>query len=404
MKRRTFIGSLLATSITGLAQARKPDRPRIAVVGAGAFGGWTALHLLRSGARVTLVDAWGPGHSRASSGGETRVIRFAYRSRIYVDMARRSAELWREASESWSQSLFTPSGVLFLYQKGPGSAFIEDARAHLADAGIDHERLSVDQLGIRYPQIDLDNIAGGLYEPDAGYLLARRACQAVLEAFVREGGEYRVAAVRPGSVNGQTMTPIRLSNGDRLAADQYVFACGPWLGALFPDVLSDVLTVSRQEVFYFGLPEGDRRYAAPDLPVWADFGERLWYGIPGAERRGFKIADDTRGPPLDPTNADRTASRAGAAAAMAYVARRFPGMRGAPLIEARVCQYTNTRDGDFIVDRHPAADNVWIAGGGSGHGFKHGPALGEMLAEQVLGLRDRKPVFGLGRFYQSGAV
>jgi glycine/D-amino acid oxidase-like deaminating enzyme len=398
MKRRTFIGSLLAASMTGVARARKPDRPRIVVVGAGAFGGWTALHLQRAGAHVTLVDAWGPGHSRASSGGETRVIRFAYRSRIYVDMAVRSAVLWRDASESWRQPLFTPSGVLFLYQEGPGSAFIDEARGHVEHAGIDHERLSVDELGIRYPQIDLEDIAGGLYEPGAGYLLARRACQAVLDAFVREGGAYRIAAVRPGTLSGDAMGPVSLSDGERLAADQYVFACGPWLGALFPDVLGTVLTVSRQEVFYFGYPEGDRRYAAPNLPVWADFGERIWYGIPGAERRGFKIADDTRGPPLDPTDADRTASQAGTSSARAYIARRFPGLRGAPVIESRVCQYTNTRDGDFIIDRHPAASNVWIAGGGSGHGFKHGPALGEMLAGQILGLRDREPAFGLDRF------
>jgi monomeric sarcosine oxidase len=400
MKRRTFIGSLLATSMTGLARARKPDPPRVVVVGAGAFGGWTALHLLRAGARVTLVDAWGPGHSRASSGGETRVIRFAYRSRIYVDMAARSAALWRDVSESWGRPLFTPSGVLFLYQEGSGSAFIDAAQVHLEAAGIDHERPDVEELGARYPQIDLENVAGGLYEPGAGYLLARRACEAVLAAFVREGGEYRVAAARPGPVEVRNMAHISFSNGDRLAADQYVFACGPWLRALFPDVLGTVLTVSRQEVFYFGLPEGDRRYAVPTLPVWADFGERLWYGIPGAERRGFKIADDTRGPPLDPTNADRSASPAGAEAASAYIAGRFPGLRGAPLIESRVCQYTNTPDGDFILDRHPAADNVWIAGGGSGHGFKHGPALGELLAAQVLGLRDPEPLFGLGRFYR----
>jgi glycine/D-amino acid oxidase-like deaminating enzyme len=220
----------------------------------------------------------------------------------------------------------------------------------------------------------------------------------VVEAFVGEGGDYRLATARPGPLRHGEMEGIVLGDGGTLEAEQYVFACGPWLKGLFPDVLESVLEVSRQEVFYFGLPAGDRRYAVPTLPVWADFGERLWYGIPGVERRGFKLADDTHGPPLDPTVTERRVSDGAIAAARNYVARRFPGLEGAPLTETRVCQYTNTPDGDFVIDRHPAAGNVWLVGGGSGHGFKHGPALGEIVAAQVLGGAPPEPAFGLDRF------
>lgn len=402
MHRRTFLRSLLAAPLAVLAArraaARKADRPRIAVVGAGAFGGWTALELLRAGARVTLLDAWGPGHSRASSGGETRVIRHGYSERRYVDLAARSLAMWREAAAAWERPIFEACGVLFMRQAGVGEAFFESAAGHLAAAGVPHERLDGEALARRYPQINSDGIVAALYEPTAGYLLARRACEAVVEAVVAAGGDYRIAAASPGPIRHGEMSELVLRGGETLRADQYVFACGPWLKALFPELLGPVLEISRQEAYYFGLPAGDRRFAEPALPVWADFGSRLWYGIPGAERRGFKIADDTRGPPFDPTLSDRQVSAEGVAAARSYIERRFPGLGPAPLIESRVCQYTNTPDGGFLLDRHPAAGNVWLVGGGSGHGFKHGPALGEMVAGRVLGHLPPEPAFALTRF------
>ena len=195
---------------------------------------------------------------------------------------------------------------------------------------------------------------------------------------------------------------MTLSTGGILHADRYVFACGPWLKQLFPEIIGPQLNVSRQEVFFFGPPPKDQRYTGPNLPVWADFGETLWYGIPGAENRGFKIADDTLGPAIDPTNTQRRVSAAGLQAARDYVAYRFPGLKDAPLIESRVCQYTNTPDANFIVDRHPAAANTWLIGGGSGHGFKHGPALGEMVAGYVLADTAPEKSFALARFVTNG--
>ncbi len=177
-----------------------------------------------------------------------------------------------------------------------------------------------------------------------------------------------------------------------------MFACGPWLGRLFPDVIGDRVRATRQEVFFFGTPPGDQRFTEQALPVWADHGRGFIYGIPGNEWRGFKVADDTRGPAFDPTTGERVPTPEGLKAAREYLAFRFPGLKGAPLVEARVCQYENSPDEHFIIDRHPGAANAWLVGGGSGHGFKHGPAVGELVARLVLTGEAAPAEFRLSRF------
>jgi len=388
MKRRRLIQSMLAapvlwSSADWLAAQDGASQPRVAVVGAGVFGAWTALMLRRAGVEVTLIESRAAGHPRASSGGETRVIRHMYAEPLYVRMARRSLALWRQAEQDWGQELFHNTGVLFMAQP-EGAGFFEAAGAALAAEGIKTETLDAGQLARRWPQIDIGGIARAVFEPDSGYLLARRACDALVGAFQRAGGRYVIADARPGDIRDGRLTALALSGGGQVQADRFVFACGPWLVRLFPEVLGPMLRITRQEVFYFGRPPGDRAHDETSMPVWADFGPTLWYGIPGSERRGFKIADDTHGAPIDPERADRIASRQGIENARAYLGRRFPALADAPLVDARVCQYSNTPDGHFIVDRHPEADNLWLVGGGSGHGFKHGPALGELVAQSVL--------------------
>ena len=366
-------------------------------MGAGAFGGWTALDLAERGAKVTLVDAWGPGNARASSGGDTRVIRHAYGSdRIYLELAARAMQLWRDAERRWNTELLDRTGVLWMVQDD--EAYERAALVELADAGVPHEVLDVDELARRFPQLRLDGVRWAFIEQDAGILYARRSCAAVLDAFVARGGTYRQASAAPGEMRSGRLEGVLLSDGSSLNADAYVFACGPWLGAMFPGLVDGPLVrPTRQELFTFGTPPG-AAHEPPALPVWADHGERFWYGIPGNERRGFKIADDTRGADFDPTDGDRTPSAGALDAARRYMEFRFPGMADAPLLEVRVCQYENSPDGDFLVDRHPEAADTWILGGGSGHGFKHGPAMGELVAGCVLGEREPEPRFLLARF------
>jgi glycine/D-amino acid oxidase-like deaminating enzyme len=378
--------------------SRAGAKHSVAVIGAGAFGGWTALYLLRKGARVTLLDAWGPGNSRASSGGETRVIRGTYGpDRVYTRMVVRALLLWRENESRWGKRLYHRTGALWMVG-GKEPAYENSALPILREAGLTFERLTAAEAAKRYPQISFEGIDWAILEKDAGYLTARRACEAVLEGFTSEGGDYRQAASQPGRIVGGRMTDLALSDGTGLHADAYVFACGPWLPKLFPGVLGDLIQPTRQEVFFFGTPAGDARFSEESMPVWIDHGARIFYGIPGNQWRGFKVADDTRGVPFDPTSGERAASAEGLEEARKYLGLRFPALKDGPLLEARVCQYEDSKDQHFIADRHPDAQNVWLVGGGSGHGFKHGPALGELVAGNVLGEAPAERLFSLARF------
>jgi glycine/D-amino acid oxidase-like deaminating enzyme len=378
-------------------------KPHIAVVGAGAFGAWTALYLLRGGARVTLLDAWGPGNVRASSGGETRVMRGAYGpNQPYTMLAARAMELWKDHESQWKRKFFFPIGVLWMAEGD--DAFERGSLACLKDAGIPFEQLSTHEMARRWPQINFENVSWGIYEAHSGYLLAQASIEAVVERFVAEGGEYRQAAVPAKGLDSGDWKDLSLSDGSnsdrsKLTANQYLFACGPWLGQVFPQTIGPHFVSTKQDVFFFGTPAGDPRYNEDNIPVWADHGEHFMYGIPGNQGRGFKLADDTRGPEFNPTSGQRLVSEERLAEARRYLAYRFPGMKGAPLLETRVCQYEDTADHNFIIDRHPSNENVWIVGGGSGHGFKHGPALGEMVARLVLHDNPVDTLYPLARFH-----
>jgi len=377
--------------------------PHVAVIGAGAFGGWTALWLRRRGCRVTLIDAWGAGHSRSSSGGESRVIRGLYGpDRVYVDWVVRSFAVWRESEARWGTRLYQPTGVLWMFSAD--DAYARSSIPLLAEVGMPVREMTVAEAQRSYPQIDFAGIRSVFFEETAGWLAARRACQAVAAALVDEGGTMLQAAVRPGPVRGGRMERLEIEDGATLEADAYVFACGPWLGSLFPEVIGDAIRPTRQEIQFFGTPAGDPRFQEGALPVWLELGEHSFYGIPGNEHRGFKVADDARGAPIDPTSADRTPTPALVEQARRYLALRFPALAGAPLVESRVCQYENSPDGDFLINRHPEAGNVWLAGGGSGHGFKLGPAVGEHTAGLVLGEGDPLPRFSLARLAAAPAA
>ncbi len=364
------------------------NKPHIAVIGAGAFGGWTALYLLRGGAQVTLVDTWGPGNSRASSGGETRIIRGSYGpDQPYTKLAARALDLWKQHEAQWKRKFFFPIGVLWMAEAD--DAYERGSLPFLKEAGIPFEQFDVKELARRWPQISFDKVEWGIFEPQSGYLLARASTQAVVEQFVAEGGEYRQAMVAAQDLESGQWKALKVSGAansesSAITADRYVFACGPWLGKLFPRTVGPHFIATKQEIFFFGTPAGDPRYNEGNVPVWADHSDHFMYGIPGNQGRGFKVADDTRGPEFDPTSGERVVSGDVLASVRRYLGYRFPGMKDAPLLETRVCQYENTSDNNFIVDRLPGNANAWIVGGGSGHGFKHGPALGEMAAKLVL--------------------
>ena len=373
-------------------------KAHVAVIGAGAFGGWTALFLLRRGAKVTLIDAWGAGNSRSSSGGETRIMRGTYGPRgLYTKMAARALRLWKEHETRWARQIFYRTGVLWI-ATSENDEYERSSLPMLREAGFAYEELSAAEVGKRWPQMNVEDVRWAIYESESGFLTARTACQAVVEGFLAEGGEYKQVAVLRLDLKAGIRDGLPLSDGSKLTADQYVFACGPWLGKLFPETIGARIRPTKQDVFFFGTPAGDDRFAEPKLTVWADNRDRFIYGIPAGDGRGFKVADDTRGPEFDPTSGERVVSETGLKAIRDYVAFRFPAMKDAPLIETRVCQYENSPDNHLIIDRHPNAENVWLVGGGSGHGFKHGPAVGEMVADLVIEHKDANPAFQLARF------
>ena len=384
-------------SVTSKSMSSKLN---IAVVGAGALGGWTALHLLERGAHVTLLDAWGPGNSRASSGGETRIMRGTYGpDQPYSKLAARALKLWQKYERRWKSQFLHRTGVLWMVSSHE-DAYERGSIPMLREAKISFRELSTAEMRQRWPQINFINVHWGIFEPECGYLDARTSCQAVVKAFIAAGGDYRQVAVLDEGLEESTFRSLRLSDGSRLKADRYVFACGPWMGRLFPETLGNWIKPTKQDIFFFGPPAGDSRFTDATLPVWGDHAGRFFYGIPGGDGRGFKVADDTRGGPFDPTEGERVVSPATLRRVRKYVAFRFPAMKDAPIIETRVCQYEQTPDSNFIVDRHPRIDNVWLLGGGSGHGFKHGPALGELMAELVLGDGDVNALWRLSRFSQ----
>ena len=365
------------------------------VVGAGVFGAWTAHHLQNAGHQATLVDAWGAAHSRASSGGESRLTRAGYgKDAIYTRFASDSLPQWQALSAISGLPILVPCGVVFFSEREDG--YFTGSMAVHRELGLPIERMDGAALQKRFPMIDFDGIAVGLFEAKFGALMARRSVQTLVDRFVRAGGEYRRGAALPVSANGAKLDAIKLESGETLTADRFVFALGPWLPKIFPGVLGRKIFATRQEVFYFATPPGDRSHLPTVMPGWADFNAGdIFYGFPDLENRGVKFAHDQHGALIDPDTQDRRTTQAALDEIVAFRDRRFPGLRGAPLIGSEVCQYENSSNGDFLIDLHPQLANVLLVGGGSGHGFKHGPEVGRYAARRLFSEANAEPRFSL---------
>jgi glycine/D-amino acid oxidase-like deaminating enzyme len=353
---------------------------RVVVVGSGVMGAWTALWLARRGHAVTLVDAYGPGNALSSSGGETRLTRSAHGADLhYPRWQRHALGHWKALQESTGRQLLLETGVLWFAHRDEG--FEMDALKALTQLAIPVERLEPNEIGRRFRGIGTDGLAWGLWEPEGGVLLARRGVAAVAGEAARLGAEIRIGLVEAPDETGDALRSVRLRSGETLEADAFVFACGPWLPQLFPSV---PVTPTRQEVIFFAPAAGDDRFLAGPMPAWVDY-DRAFYGLGSVEGRGFKCAPDSAGEEVDPTTQPRTLTEPWIAAARGFLRERFPLLAEQPVSEGRVCQYESTPDSQFLIDRHPQWQNARVVGGGSGHGFKHGPVIGEYVAAQVAG-------------------
>jgi len=370
------------------------SKSHIAVIGGGVFGSWTAEHLRRAGHRVTLIEPWGPAHARASSGGESRMTRAAYgRDAVYSRMAFDSLPEWKALGARSGLPIFIPHGVLF-FTAFPDDYFRDTLDVHRR-LGLPSEELGRAEMQRRFPMIDFSDIELGVYEPGFGALMARRAVRALVAEFTAAGGAF-VEAKALIPQQHEELRSVRLSDGSKLEADAFVIAAGPWLGKIFPDLLGQRIVPTRQEIFYFAAPEGDRRFQPGAMPGWADFnGGDFYYGFPDIEARGAKFAHDVHGPVVDPDMQSREPSEGALAEILDFRDRRFPLLKGAPLTGAEVCQYENSSNGDFLIDFHPDMPNVLLVGGGSGHGFKHGPEVGRYAAGRLLDTTAIEPRFSL---------
>lgn len=401
MDRRTLLKGLgTATAITAsaapvvAAPAIARNLPDITVVGAGAFGAWTALCLRERGAKVTLLDSYGAGNARQTSGDETRQIRAAYADReIYSRWATRAFARWHERQSEFKRRLIFANGVL---SPNEPLAQYEAEQRIFTKLKIPFETLSADECKKRWPQGGFEGDERALYEPHAGTVKARESIIAATENFVLKGGAAKIAMAKPGDSAGGKITGLKLSDGTMLSTGMAIFACGPWLPTVFPDVLPNFIRRVRSEVFYVGSPPGDLSYHWERFP-------NMWHGGGGYSLSdvdyGYKVAPGGNGSQsIDPDKDERIVSPIMEDMARRFVAHRTPGLVGQPMVASRVCSLENSDNEHFIIDTHPAYANLWIAGGGSGHGFKMGPVTGEYIADRVLGIADpaeEKALFAL---------
>jgi monomeric sarcosine oxidase len=366
----------------------------VVVVGSGVFGAWTAYWLRKKGLKVALVDEYGAASSRGSSGGQTRIIRMSYGDiETYTRWSMRSLGLWQSFfAEVGRPELFHPTGVLWMARSEDSLSV--NSLAMLRRVGVHHEKVERAELERRWPQIAFGPITWAIWEPESGTLMAYKAVQAVADKAAQDGVETLPEAVLPPAPGKGRLSAVATKSGKTISAEKFVFACGPWLPKVFPDVLGDRIFPTRQPVFYFGPTPGDTRFAPPAMPVWIDLGDEI-YGLPDVENRGFKVALDHHGPAFDPDTGVRMTTPDDLARVRDFVSRRFPALKDSPVVGSEVCQYENTSNGDFLIDKHPERDNVWLVGGGSGHGFKHGPALGEYVTARVVEGGAVEPRFSL---------
>ena len=352
------------------------------IVGAGTFGASLAWWLARSGAEVTLVDQFEPGDPRATSGGESRLIRCGHGPDAgYTASARRARTLWRELEAECGEELLVECGVTWFAHREDG--WEAQTIATLRSQGIPYERLAPEDGAQQFPSFDPAGLAFLLHEPEAGVLRAQRAVRALARQAQAHGATLvRSRATPQGAA-------ARLADGRVLEADVVVWACGGWLGRLFAEHVA--IRTTRQELFFF---DGGPAWSADGVPAYVDF-EQAIYGTRDIDGLGVKAAPDYDGEPLDPDAELPAASAAGEAISRRFLAERFPGLRDAPLSGSKTCRYELSPDAHFVAAPHPEHPSVWLLGGGSGHGFKHGPAIAERVAAALAGTAELPAHFGL---------
>jgi sarcosine oxidase len=348
--------------------------PAANVVGAGAFGASLADRLVAEGWEVTLIDRFGPGDPRAESGGETRLLRFSHGGdALYTRLARRARELWLELG-----GVLVESGVSWLVSDPEG--WEADSERVLRAEGVPVETLDPADAARLLPGLAPEGLHHVLHEPEAGVLRAAEGVRRLAARAVDGGARLEVGEARPEGLGVRFGSRV-------LEADAVVWACGAWLAGLFPDLVSMRITLQQVVLFRAG-----PAFAGPG---WVDFSGG-WHGHCAISPYGFKVGSDEDGREVDPDARPREAGPDAVQRAREYLALRFPDLARAPVLGAPACHYSLTEDSNFIFAPRPGAAGQWFLGGGSGHGFKHGPAVAEHVAAVLGGRAEAEKRFALG--------
>ena len=373
------------------------ERFEIVVVGGGVVGAATAEVLAGRGRRVALVERRSPAHDHGSSHGDGRIIRYSYPEAVYIAMAQRVYQAWSELETRVGETLVETTGG---WECGPaGSQQLADLEASFRAHGIDYERWDPEETARRRPQLRLPPGSLALYQADSGIVRAERAVRALWRQAEIEGAAIRSGARVTGIDGGDQGVTLSLEHGQVLEAESVVLTVGGWAQGLLAALDLDVpLDVTREAVSYFPVASGQTLdHGIGALPTVIDYHEpeRPFYCLPKIDVPGVKIGWHHSGPVVDPDDpVDREASARITQHISDFVRERFPALDPTPL-ETVHCLYTNTSDYHFILDRHPSLDRVVIGAGFSGHGFKFGPVVGEILADLAEG---EEPGFDLATF------
>ena len=348
------------------------------VVGLGGFGSAALFHLARRGVRALGLEQFGPAHDRGSSHGETRVIRRAYFEHPdYVPLLNRAYDLWRELESAAAQRLYVPSGLILAAR--PEYEAVTGTLAVAEQHGLDIQSLTLADARQQFPTLDFREDEIVVYERDAGYLFVEDCVRAHLDQAQAAGAVAHFHETVRSIEIGSTSVRVRTDRGDYSAASLIV-AGGAWSGRLLAE-LNLPLRVLRKLLFWHPVLPGtaEAHQHAPCFLFQDETG--VFYGFPCLDGRTLKIAEHSAGRPIDdPDHLDRSLQPQDSAAVETFIAqRRMQVSRQAE--RHAVCMYTMTPDQHFIVDRHPHHQNVVIAAGFSGHGFKFTPAIGQALAE-----------------------
>lgn len=370
--------------------------PDILIVGAGLFGVRAAQTLNDRGHRVLLVDQGPPPHPLAASTDISKVVRMEYGSdAFYMALVEEAMAGFDEWNQTLSRPFYHQTGVSMLsgrpFSEG---GFEADSWVLLQERGHHPERLSSADIQRRFPALNPEAYVDGFFHARGGWVESGALVAELFDRALASGVSFQVADVRDIVTEGDRCLGVQCADGTRIESDHTLLACGAWAASLLPE-LSVVIRSSGHPVFHLR-PSDPALFEAARFPVFtADIARTGWYGFPvHPSGEVVKIGRHGRGLTVEPRHGQRRVLAEDEQALRAFLSGSIPALADAPIVNTRRCLYADTFDADYWMDHHPNINGLSVASGGSGHGFKMAPVLGELIADMV----ERKPNERLHRF------